>query len=368
VTGRAAGFLLLVCFALHAQTESSRVLIVANETAPVSRTIAEYYSRARGVPATQVCRLKTTTDEEISREVYDRDIAIPVARFLRQHGLIESIYHIVLTSGVPLKIRGTDGAGGTCASVDSELTLLYQDLRGIPHRVPGLIPNPYYRSEEPFSHPRFPMYLVTRLAAYDFADVRGMIERGKAAVNRGIVVLDQRENEDTGGDEWLRRAASKLPQDRVLLESTKQVVEGAKDVIGYASWGSNDKSRKNRDPHFTFLPGALVTEYVSTDGRTFMEPPASWNLGTWINPLSHFAGSPQSLAADYIRYGATGISGHVYEPFLSSTPRPDMLFPAWLGGRNLAESFWCAISSVSWQSVVAGDPLARLQPVSRDDH
>ena len=40
----------------------------------------------------------------------------------------------------------------------------------------------------------FPMYLVTRLAAYDFDGVKGIIERSLAARNRKPDILDLRGN------------------------------------------------------------------------------------------------------------------------------------------------------------------------------
>ena len=40
------------------------------------------------------------------------------------------------------------------------------------------------------------------------------------------------------------------------------------------------------------------------------------------------------MTADYIHDGVTGASGHVDEPYLALTPRPDLLFPAYLPGTN----------------------------------
>src|SRR5437660_1265466 len=78
--------------------------------------------------------------------------------------LRETILYIVTTSGVPLKIQGAIGPNGDAASVDSELTLLYSDMRGKPHEVAAIVPNPLFgRSDVPFRHPDFPIYLVTRL-------------------------------------------------------------------------------------------------------------------------------------------------------------------------------------------------------------
>jgi uncharacterized protein (TIGR03790 family) len=269
---------------------------------------------------------------------------------------------IVTTKGVPLKIRGSQGASAEAASVDSELAMLYQDLHGRPHRLAGSVPNPYYRSQRSMAHPQDPLYLVTRLTGYSFADVRGLIDRAGQARNRGVVVLDLKSYDLEDGNYWLKQAALFVPKGRAVVEESGTVMKGVRDVIGYASWGSNDPNRKERDVGFQYLPGALVTEYVSTDGRTFEEPPARWNITTWSNKGGFFGGSPQSLSADFIRQGATGVSGHVYEPYLMFTVRPDLLFPAYLGGRTLAESYWAAIPALSWMNVVVGDPLCRLAP------
>ena len=89
-------------------------------------------------------------------------------------------------------------------------------------------------------------------------------------------------------------------------------------------------------------------------------PPTTWSLGNWGDPKTWFAGSPQSMIADYLHEGATGASGHVAEPYLTLTPRPDLLLPAYYRGRNLAESYYLAIPAPSWMNIVVGDPLCSL--------
>src|SRR6185295_2908724 len=71
----------------------------------------------------------------------------------------------------------------------------------------------------------------------------------------------------------------------------------------------------------------------------------------------YYAGTPQSLTGDLIRAGVTGTAGHVAEPFLDATIRPDILFPAYVTGANLAEAFYQATPYLSWQTIVIGDPL-----------
>jgi uncharacterized protein (TIGR03790 family) len=364
----------LALFVFAAQTvalagKPENVLVVANDQSALSRSAADYYIRKRTIPKRNVCFIKTTAAESVSREIYDKEIALPVMQCLKSRGLVESVLYIVTTAGVPLRVKGAGSMTGDVASVDSELTLLYKTIKGEPPPTGGPLDNPFYRRRDvPFTHPLFPIYLVTRLAGYDLNDIRGAIDRAQMARNAGKVVLDLRaegSSSSNRGNEWLRTAAILLPRERVFLEETTAPVYGAKDVIGYGSWGSNDSERKKRKPGFTWLPGAIVTEFVSTNGRTFQRPPETWNISTWKQKHLFFEGSPQTLAADYINEGATGTSGHVSEPYLGFTPRPEILFPAYLGGRNLAESYWMSIPALSWQNIVIGDPLCSLgKPVS----
>ena len=341
---------------------SDSVLIVVNQSSAFSRQIGEYYAQRRGIPASNICRLNSTIDEQISRSQFDDQIARPIQNYLRGHNLTEQVLYIVTTAGVPLKIKGNLGISGEAASVDSELALLYFDLHGRAHPLAGGVANPFFgKTSAPFRHPDFPLYLVTRLAGFDFDDVKGIIDRALIARNRGKFVIDLKGSDNTQGNAWLLKAAQQLPRDRLKLDLTRAVVSHESDVIAYAAWGSNDPDRKERHLGFHWLPGAIMTEYVSTNGRTFARPPDSWNIGgTWINPLASFGGTPQTLTADYIHDGVTGASGHVYEPYLQFTPRPDILLPAYYHGRNLAESYYLAIPLLSWMNIVVGDPLCSL--------
>ncbi len=341
---------------------SGSVLIVVNQSSELSRKIGEYYAERRRIPASNICRLSAGTDEEISRAEFDDHIARPMQNYLRGHNLTEKVLYIVTTAGVPLKIRGNLGLSGDAAAVDSELTLLYFDLHGRAHPLPGGVSNPFFgKMNAPFRHPDFPIYLVTRLAGFDFEDVKGIIDRSFDARNRGKFVIDLKGSDNTRGNAWLLQAAQQLPRDRVVLDVSHPVLYHESGVIAYASWGSNDPDRKERHLGFQWLPGAIMTEYVSTNGRTFARPPDSWNIGgAWGDPRSSFAGSPQTLTADYIHDGVTGASGHVYEPYLQFTPRPNILLPAYFHGRNLAESYYLAIPLLSWMNIVIGDPLCSL--------
>jgi uncharacterized protein (TIGR03790 family) len=361
-------FAALICLAaagMRAQSTHS-VLVVVNDDSSLSRSIGEYYARKRSIPKSNVCGIRAPLTETIARPAYN-ELERQVADCLRRRSLVEKVLYIVTTGGVPLRVEGkASGRDADAAAVDSELTLLYSKLHRKEFGLNGIVPNPLYnRPDAKFARPEFPIYLVTRLAAYDFRGVRALIDRSLQARNTGMFILDAKSDSEATGDDWLRDAAIRLPEERTIYEQSGKVLYGQRNVIGYASWGSNDGNRKQRRLGFSWLPGAVMTEYVSTNARTFARPPANWNIGTWKDKSGWFAASPQTLIADYIEEGVTGIAGHVYEPFLGLTPRPQLLLPAWNQGRNLAESFYLSIPGLSWQNVVIGDPLCSLAPPFR---
>jgi uncharacterized protein (TIGR03790 family) len=94
-------------------------------------------------------------------------------------------------------------------------------------------------------------------------------------------------------------------------------------------------------PHNQWIPGALAETYVSTGGRSF-------TYGTAYG---------QSLVADLLRDGVTGLKGYVYEPYLAAVAHPNILFKAYTEGYTLAESFSMASEiSLSWMDAIIGDP------------
>ncbi len=377
---RQALALVLLAWLAHGPSEAGaqtvdNLLLVINARSPESVQIGEYYARKRAVPAERIVRLQVDPTEQITRAVFDNAIEGPLAAMFAQRGLQDRILYIVLTKGVPLRISGSPGRTGTIASVDSELTLMYRRLTGKPAPPQGFTPNPYFLAERPlkeasrFTHQQFDIFLVTRLDGFTVRDVTALIDRGLTPSKSGRIGLDEKGSLiNNVGNRWLERGADLLRGlglgDRVLLESTSQPLAGQRGLLGYYSWGSNDPNIKSRDQNLTFEPGALAGSFVSTDGRTFTEPPANWTLGTWEDAKTFFGGSPQSLTGDLIRQGVTGASGHVAEPFLDATIRPDVLFPAYLSGFNLAESFYLGMPYLSWQTVIVGDPL--VSPFMRE--
>jgi uncharacterized protein (TIGR03790 family) len=370
---------LLLPPAAHAQS-ARNVAVVINDNSSDSQNVGDYYVRRRGIPPSNVIRIKTSLEETIDRNVYLTSIESPIAEALGARRLQDRVLYIVLTKGIPLKVDGDGGPQGTTASVDSELTLLYRRLTGVRTEVRGSVANPYYladgaREVKPFTHRDFDMYLVTRLDGFTVDDVIGLIERGSAPVQTGRIVLDgQGEVGNRLGEDWLDEAARRLKLsgqgDRTFIERTTKGVRDVKPVMGYYSWGSNDSNNRERSFNLGFVAGSIGGMFVSSDARTFKPPPAAWVPGDWADPTRLFVGTAQSLIGDLIHQGITGVSGHVTEPYLENTVRPEILFPAYLAGLNLAEAFYLAMPSLSWRNVIIGDPLCapfRKRKLTEDD-
>ncbi len=94
-------------------------------------------------------------------------------------------------------------------------------------------------------------------------------------------------------------------------------------------------------PHNTWVDGAVGETYVSTGGRSFRYP-------------TRYG---QSLVADLIKDGISGIKGYVYEPYLNAVAHPNILFERYTKGWALGESFFAASEiGTSWMDLILGDP------------
>ncbi len=216
---------------------------------------------------------------------------------------------------------------------------------------------------------------MSRLDGFTVEEAKALVDRAGRTAREGRIVLDQRDAlVNRLGEDWLGLAAERLTKDgqgeRVVLETTPKPARDVSSVMGYFSWGSTDPQNRVRQVKMDFVPGAIAATFVSTDARTFKEPPAAWMPLNLDERSTWFGGSPQSLVGDLIREGVTGAAGQVSEPYLQSAVRPDILFPAYLAGFNLVEAFYLAIPHLSWQTVVIGDPLCApfaRRPLARSD-
>ncbi|RYG44415.1 TIGR03790 family protein [bacterium] len=323
--------------------ESPNTLVVVNTNSRDSLAIGSYYAKRRGIPYANVVTVEVPDEEEIDRELYKAKIE----NVVQEATLSKNIDYIVTTKGVPIRIR----EGGY--SVDAFLTTMSTDFLPLPGPDPEAIRrniNPFFGKKEAFSHNATRLYLTCRLDGYTVNDAKALVDRSiEAKPSDGPFLFDMADNRRDGGFGELQRSlprAADLVKARgktVTLDTEKPFIVPDGPLAGYVSWGSNDNAYKlDAYRRLKFQPGALVETFVSTSGRTFRPTTGG-----------------QSLIADLVAQGVTGVKGYVSEPYVFALARPEILFDRYLGGSNLAESFYAASPVVKWKDVVIGDPLCR---------
>ncbi len=326
---------------------TKNVLLIINDDSSASREIGAYYVSKRNVPDKCVVHIKCTTDESVDYSKYREQIEGPVKDYIAKNNLTDAIDFLVLTKGIP--IRSDKGL-----SVDGMLMCMDKNLK--PGDFAMGVPNPYFGKKEHFSHKNYGLYLATRLDGYSVADAKALVDHSLAAKpQKGTFLLDMADNQNSGSYRGMNLAINES-SDMIkhngydaYIDSTKTFVGGMSDLMGYFSWGSND-SAFNQDKYKSnkFSPGAIAETAVSTSGRTF----------------NHTTGG-QSLIADLIESGVTGVKGYVSEPYLTAIADPRILFDSYLSGYDLAESFYMASRLIYWKDVVIGDPLCAPYAVKK---
>jgi len=241
---------LLILFntSLFSQT-AENVLLILNSANPVSVDAGMYYANKRSIPQSNILTIRTTIEDAISSEDFERQINAPIAAWLARNFAQDRILYIVLTKGIPLRILGNPGHNRTITGVDSELALLYRKLAGEALPPAGSMPNPFFLADKPvsqakqFNHADQNIYLVSRLDGYTLEDIKGLIDRGSSPSKEGKIVLDAVNSRTMETSDILGKMGQ---ADRVLQENIEQALQNNRLALGYYSWGSKDPvSRKN---------------------------------------------------------------------------------------------------------------------------
>lgn len=385
-------------------SDLDRVLVVRNGSSPISCAVADDYAQGRGVTNVLTVRCQDSATDATKETMSFTDFELAIEGPLRAYLAAKpGIDFIVLTKGVPIRISDApDLRHGTARMcLDSRLAAL--DYERLPGSISVLLTdggwsgtawaNRYWSAAGRFCHATCGGYLVTRLDGYTEADARALTTRALAAEHpspgsgepgvaprksgaEGVILLDPCPAFGYGD----RSAQPKLlpPADpntpnqplHVIGELAYQEfnadMQHAYDLLrargvpveltqattfagdrsglrGYISWGSNDTRFSASAYHsLRFAPGAIGDTAVSTSGRTFF-------------PIQ----GGQSLIADLIAQGITGVKGYTDEPLLQAIASPSILYERYTRGWTLAESLYAASRFVGWQDIVIGDPLCR---------
>jgi len=406
---------------LVAQPEAARVLVVANRNSPVSLRVAQYYMKRRNIPRTNFLTLNlpdsTLHFESIAYSTYQNQVEQPLRKFLARQKLTDSIRYIVLTKGVPLRIKKVPyprSGGKTFAqdqSVDSTIAAMDYKISPIEFRdksytassgqdVYGLLtPNLYWRQTIPFDHRLTGGYLVTRLDGFTEADARSLVDRAMTPRPRlsGSVLIDPDEAHSVVITPNSANNGAKEPQvidifdpkdctPQMMPHCTPNPVSLAESAGSRWELDINDDFQLTAQlmastfpqlsmsiaPPNTFATGKDLVAYVSWGSND-----SSFRVDNYHN-LTFLPGAiaetivstsartffptwrGQSLIGDLVagHQGVTGIRGYVDEPENRGIGSPAVLFSNYLQGANLATAYYRSIRFVGWRDLVLGDPLA----------
>ncbi|HUU17567.1 MAG TPA: TIGR03790 family protein [Sedimentisphaerales bacterium] len=381
--------------------EPDEILVIANRQISASERIAEYYCEKRKIPKKNIIYLALGYNprEGISRDEYERSLALPIRRAL-QRRFPDEIRCLVTTYGIPIKVgsRGLlPGMGGklnelklqvseekqkleqlekdpeldqvqvstrkkqinekiarmqleidrisgkeTNASVDSELSMVlfqpYDLYRWQPNMLRGDVLGLGFRT-----------LMVSRLDGPSYEIIKGLIDKALTAEEtglKGIAYIDSRgfKQKDLYGyfDQSLRdlaafiRSSTKMP---IKAEQTGQLFMpgSCPQTAVYCGW----YSVKKYVDAFDFVDGAVGFHIASFEAQQLRDP----NSNTWCPAM--------------LTDGITATLGAVNEPYLHAFPPPNIFFAELIKGGCLVEAYYYSKPFNSWQFVLIGDPLYR---------
>lgn len=357
---RAHGLVMLLLLLGAAQagaqtTDPGSVLVVANANSPQSIALADYYMGRRAIPAENKLLLDwsaSDTAESCDLPTYNLKIADPICERLAQ---LPGIDYIVLCRNLPYRILrstvairgvvlGPNSVAGAAASVDSALSAGRASVAR----------NPYFGAADAFSSARYGIYLVTRLDGATWGDAFKLVDRSIMAAPGGVIFFDLDPEKDNYPvykvfNDAMGRALNAVADagQAALVDSTSAFADPAPALAVYVGWGASDSGfSSTRYANFAFTPGSIAEMGCPTSAASLRSESASTGQ---INVL--------------IRNGVTGVKGYLGgTPSLASAD-PELLMRSYLGGRNLAESFYGASRFVGGYDVVIGDPLCRTYVV-----
>ncbi len=237
-------------FTYDSVTDYSDVGVLINNLSEESRTIGWAFVAARNISLDRVFLFNasgTPTGETINRNQFNTYFAYPFLEMLQNRSTLSELNYLVTTKGIPLRVSG----GNDKASFDQELALLggaYNSSIGTNYWGTHDYGPLAGKAMEPFTRNKYGFFLVTRLTGYTVDTALELIERANQSLGqRGTFVLDLATNRNNSGYKFwnddLYTANTTLNQSMGLpvhFDEETEFLTNISNVMGYASWGSND--------------------------------------------------------------------------------------------------------------------------------
>ncbi len=248
-------------FSYGSLIDYSDVGVLINNLSEESRTIGWAFVAARNISLDRVFLFNqsgTPTGETVNRNQFNTYFALPFLEMLQNRSSSNQLNYLVTTKGIPLRVSG----GNDKASFDQELALLggaYNSSIGSNYWFNHDYGPLAGKAMEPFTRSKYGFFLVTRLTGYTVDTALELIERANQSLGqRGTFVLDLATNRNNSGYKFWNDdlyAANTTLNDSmglpVVFDEETGFVTNVSNVMGYASWGSNDGNWNQN-----FLPNA----------------------------------------------------------------------------------------------------------------
>jgi uncharacterized protein (TIGR03790 family) len=359
---------------IKASLLSSRVLVIYNSNSayPQSKQVADYYIKARVIPASNLCPISFVDSDKVDFTEYDQKVVPAVKACLDRLGR-QNILYMVSTFQTPYYMTNHRGQIGS--SMDSSL----EDIWDTSSWGGWAYNNPYYAgaSSAVNYYPNFEslasyraragsrmVYSVFRLDARTAELAKAQVDHAIAAETngvRGTGCFDRRmgdiasvSDSDYGAGDWdIYRAAeftrkagfSVIEDQRGEVFGSGQAPARCDNALFYAGW-----YQSNYNDVFTWAPGSIGFHTQSYSATAFR----SGLTGSW--------------AAGALERGITVSSGPLDEPYLNGVLHPDGVYRTLFQGATVGDAFLRNIENVKWQVVNFGDPLYQPFPMKAPNY
>jgi uncharacterized protein (TIGR03790 family) len=389
-----------------------QVVVVANNKDRHSVDLAKYYMKKRNIPSTNLIEIKAPTEEQCSREDYEKYIVSPIKAFLEKNDPEGDKFRCLVTMyGIPLRVqapqltpderkqlvdlqkqrdsitdqikkadqqrndkelkalreeevqikRKIDKVGKVFqgAAVDSELALVREDN----YPLDGWLHNKYflgYLGKEIKNVPQ-KVILVSRLDGPSEANVRRIIDDSLQTEKQGLqgmAYFDARWPDP--GDKELTGYAF---YDRAIHNAARLVEKSGRMPVVVDSQEKLFQPGECTDAAL-YCGWYSLAHYV--DAFTWVRGAVGYHIASQECQTLKNKGS-QVWCKMMLEKGVAATLGPVAEPYVQTFPIPDIFFGLLIDGRlTLAECYALSNPFWSWQMVLVGDPLYRPFKNSRN--
>jgi uncharacterized protein (TIGR03790 family) len=352
----------LFCFSTHLLSQSVNyddVVVIVNDSSPVSITIGNYFAAARGIPPNRILHVQAPDQETIDSLEFET-MRSQIEAGLMVGNLLDTVNYLVTTKGMPLRISRngacdslpTGYSAARCTCVEGELPLILGPESGEILQN-GLGPNYYASADRHFDRDTFGIFLVSRLDGFTEQDVKDLIDRS------GPGQMYSRPNARMVSD-----VSHVNPSDMVVWNNFISQLDANMQGTGVTFYSDPDSSVAM--PPQQNLVGYYGVHYqpdLVQLGHTW-EPGAMAYLH-YDRPASTFDANnnPQGylLLGDLINEGASVAIGYVFPGYLSPSTMASEMFPRYfdtlaMPRYNAAEAFYMGSNFLSNSAVMIGDP------------